>query len=182
MKLLLASMLAFPAIISLALSFVGSTDEPTEVRTGGSVSSLVAIANGDVSVRTTSEIAHVANSRAGSGYVGAPAIQIERGSPKTAESSQDPRELAAMAAREFNVDASWMRRVIACESTWNTEAIGDQGRSVGIAQFQAATFLGYSRISGLGYTLADYGDPAAQLRVMAWAFANGRAGAWTCAY
>lgn len=89
-------------------------------------------------------------------------------------------ELIRSAAIRHGVDPAWLARVVFCESSNDTEAIGDGGRSIGLAQYQARTFLEHSRISGLGYTLADYGDPAAQLDLMSWAFAHGRSGAWTC--
>lgn len=90
-------------------------------------------------------------------------------------------QLITAAAHRFGQDPKRLLAVARCESSLRVNAVGDGGRSLGIFQYQARTFLEHARISGLPYTLADIGDPAAQSTLAAWAFSTGRASAWTCA-
>lgn len=111
----------------------------------------------------------------------APAVALTFRDPVTEPTATDVETVIVQASFANNLDPLVMRRVLMCESKMDPNAVGDGGRSLGIAQYQARTFLEHSRLSGLGYTLADLGDPASQIRLMAWAFSHGRASAWSCA-
>ncbi len=109
-----------------------------------------------------------------------PTISTSHRNPTTQSTATDPETLLTLAGMEFGVDPKWLLRVAMCESKLDVNAIGDGGMSLGLMQMQAHTFVGYSRLSGLGYTLADLTDPEAQSRLAAWAFSTGRAKAWSC--
>ncbi len=157
-----------PALIVSVLSAGGSTShavEPSGVRAGSLIvpeapTRLASLPLPDQPART---------------------VSVPRGEPRTATTAPDYELAIHQAALEFNADAAFLLRVARCESRMDPNAIGDHGMSLGLFQFQAATFLGYARLSGLGYSLADLGDPHAQIRLAAWAFANGRSSAWSCA-
>jgi len=48
-------------------------------------------------------------------------------------------------------DARTMMRVIACESGWRHDAVGDDGLSMGIAQFRKETFRAYPVVTDKHY-------------------------------
>lgn len=89
-------------------------------------------------------------------------------------------ELIAAAAAEFGTDAARLERVGMCESTLDPLAVGD-AQEIGVFQWLPLTWEWLARKSGLGYSIRDIADPAAQTRLTAWAFANGYAHLWTCA-
>ena len=93
--------------------------------------------------------------------------------------AQSIEQIITNAAIEFSVDPAWLLRVAFCESSYRPDAIGDHGASVGLFQIQRAF---WSEVAPrLGYVGDLRHDPVASSRVAAYAFANGRAGAWTCA-
>lgn len=73
--------------------------------------------------------------------------------------------------------------VVGCETgqTYAATSVGDGGTSFGIAQLHRGGLLdsGPSSFYGRGHT--DPFDVQQAARYMAWAFANGLAGHWSCA-
>jgi len=68
--------------------------------------------------------------------------------------------------------------VIECESGGRHDAVGDGGASVGIVQFQKATFNWMKKIAGKpNYS---WKNPIHQLRLMTWAVDHGYGNHWTC--
>jgi hypothetical protein len=76
----------------------------------------------------------------------------------------------------FQTDANLVKRVIECESKWNVNAVGDNGLSNGIAQFQKASFNRLSKL--MGETL-DYNSPHDQIKLLVWCIKNGHGREWT---
>lgn len=68
------------------------------------------------------------------------------------------------------------KRVIDCESQWNTKALGDGGRSYGIGQFQKPSFDNLSRLMG---EELNYYSPHDQIKLLVWSIANGYGNQWT---
>ena len=59
----------------------------------------------------------------------------------------------------------WMDKLIECESGGNAHALNPEdggSRSVGILQFKDATFLGFSKQYGLGFSHEDIYNPESQ--------------------
>lgn len=67
--------------------------------------------------------------------------------------------------------------ILACESNFNHHAVGDGGKSIGIAQFQRPTFYRLARKAGYD---GDWRSPKAQVQLLTWAVRNGYAGEWSC--
>lgn len=61
-------------------------------------------------------------------------------------------------------------------SNYNPNAIGDGGRSRGIAQFQKESFNRLSRLMG---EELDYNSPHDQIKLLSWSVANGHGREWT---
>jgi hypothetical protein len=76
----------------------------------------------------------------------------------------------------YGVDSGIINKVIQCESNGNINAVGDSGRSYGIAQFQKPTFSALS--IKLGEKL-DYYSTHDQIKLLAWSIANGYGNRWT---
>lgn len=76
----------------------------------------------------------------------------------------------------YNVDKNISSKVIQCESQYNVNAIGDGGRSMGIAQFQEPSFNRLSRLMG---EELEYTSPHDQIKLMVWSIANGHGREWT---
>ena len=68
--------------------------------------------------------------------------------------------------------------VTECESGGRYDAVGDNGKSVGIAQFQKATFEQMKREAHM--PKLQWKNPIHQLRLMNWAIDHGYGKAWTC--
>lgn len=79
-------------------------------------------------------------------------------------------------ANLYNVDNTLVSKVIQCESQGNVNAVGDNGRSNGIAQFQEPSFNRLSRLMG---EELDYTSPHDQIKLMVWSIANGHGREWT---
>lgn len=83
------------------------------------------------------------------------------------------------AASTTGVTASWLARVVGCETggTFDPYAVGDHGTSLGPAQLHVGGGE-LSRFYAQGY--GDPFDPYQAVSFMASEFALGRAGAWSC--
>jgi hypothetical protein len=68
--------------------------------------------------------------------------------------------------------------VIDCESSGRHNAVGDGGKSVGIVQFQKATFNWMKKAAGKPNW--SWKNPIHQLRLMVWAVDHGYGDQWTC--
>ncbi|HAS92268.1 MAG TPA: hypothetical protein DCS12_08565 [Clostridiales bacterium] len=76
----------------------------------------------------------------------------------------------------YGADSKIVSKVIQCESRGNITAIGDSGKSFGIAQFQKPTFINLS--NKLGEEL-DYYSSHDQIKLLSWSMANGYGRLWT---
>ena len=76
----------------------------------------------------------------------------------------------------YGADTDIVEKVIQCESRGIVNAIGDSGRSIGIAQFQKPTFLMLSK--KLGEEL-DFNSSHDQIKLLSWSIANGYGRNWT---
>lgn len=75
-------------------------------------------------------------------------------------------------------DATLMINIIECESSGRYNAVGYDGVSVGIAQFQKSTFdemKAKARMPNLRWK-----NPIHQLRLMVWMLDHGHGNRWTC--
>lgn len=78
----------------------------------------------------------------------------------------------------FALDATLMVDIIACESSGRHDAIGDDGTSVGIAQFQKETFNEMKAKAGM--PKLRWKNPVHQMRLMIWMIDHGYGKRWTC--
>ena len=76
----------------------------------------------------------------------------------------------------YGVDRNLSSKVIQCESEGNINAVGDNGLSRGIAQFQEPSF---NRLSKLMGEELNYNSPHDQIKLMIWSIANGHGREWT---
>jgi hypothetical protein len=89
--------------------------------------------------------------------------------------------LALVLFRPFSahaMDAELMVDLIECESSGRYNVIGDDGSSVGIAQFQKATFNEMKAKAGMPNL--RWKNPVHQMRLMIWMVDNGYGKRWTC--
>ncbi|MFY9462594.1 MAG: transglycosylase SLT domain-containing protein [Candidatus Sungiibacteriota bacterium] len=87
-------------------------------------------------------------------------------------------DYAEKTAAENNISPTRFRRLITCESRWKEDAAGDNGTSLGILQFKAATFAHFTKKYNLD--AYDYGeqDPYEQMNLAARMIADGYLGHW----
>jgi hypothetical protein len=76
------------------------------------------------------------------------------------------------------MDAKLMIDIIECESSGRYDAVGDDGVSVGIVQFQEATFNEMKRLAHM--PRLRWKNPIHQLRLMVWMIEHGYGDRWTC--
>lgn len=69
--------------------------------------------------------------------------------------------------------------LINCESSWDFEARGDNGRAFGPAQFWEETFDWLAKLSG--EKGLEYENPGDQLFLLKWAMENNYSYLWSCA-
>lgn len=69
-------------------------------------------------------------------------------------------------------------RIIKCESGGRITAIGDGGKSYGLAQFKERTFS-WMKIAA-GEPKIEWHNPEHQVRLLKWALANGYGKHWVC--
>lgn len=86
-------------------------------------------------------------------------------------------------AAHYGVPVERLLRIAKCESGYNPKAVNrgyyaGGGNPSGLFQYLPSTFRSYSKMAGLEN--ADIWDYEAQAHVTAWAFANGKSGAWEC--
>jgi soluble lytic murein transglycosylase-like protein len=77
----------------------------------------------------------------------------------------------------YGCNPSQLIRVMMCESSGNAMA-SNNGKYLGLFQFHLNTFRSYAGMMGLSG--ADIWNPAHQIQVATWMFANGQAYQWTC--
>lgn len=76
------------------------------------------------------------------------------------------------------MDAKLMVDIVECESSGRYDAIGDDGTSVGIAQFQEITFNEMKKNAHM--ERLRWKNPIHQMRLMIWMVDNGYGNRWTC--
>ena len=77
-----------------------------------------------------------------------------------------------------HADVNLVIDIIECESSGKYNAVGDDGVSVGIAQFQEQTFNEMKRLAHMPHL--KWKRPIDQLRLMVWMLDNGFGYRWTC--
>lgn len=85
----------------------------------------------------------------------------------------DIKEYAHHRALAYNLDPELFKAVIHCESSWRSDAVGDNGTSFGLAQLHYPT-----RDWGIATSTAL--DPYASIDIMADAWSRGESSRWTC--
>lgn len=78
----------------------------------------------------------------------------------------------------YAVDVHTAIAVISCESSGRYDAVGDGGKSVGIAQFQKATFNKLKKEAHMPNL--TWKNPVHQMKLMVWAIDHGYGHLWTC--
>lgn len=92
-------------------------------------------------------------------------------------------DLARASAAYYHVNADHLVKTMKCESHGDAAAVGDHGRTYGLMQFHQDTFdwmKGLAIKAGEPFQTFAYKNPESQLKLAAWAFANGYAGHWSC--
>jgi hypothetical protein len=80
-------------------------------------------------------------------------------------------------------DAVLVLRIMQCESGLRHDAIGDGGRSRGIAQFRKETFYEFAKLAKLrdkGLGEPDWMNPQQQAYLLNWGLDNGYGRRWAC--
>ena len=89
------------------------------------------------------------------------------------------QEYAVAVAKDEKIDPNMFQKLIACESNWVGEAVGDQGRAIGILQFHRGTFDRFSKEYKLNL---DINNSYHQIDLSTRMIADGYLFHWTCAY
>jgi hypothetical protein len=98
--------------------------------------------------------------------------------PANAYTIDDTLAAIDAASAETGVSASWLRRVVYCETggTLSPSVIGDHGTSFGAAQLHRGGLLGTFYAQGFG----DPFNPYEAIAFMAYQFLSGNSFLWTC--
>ena len=83
-----------------------------------------------------------------------------------------------MGSQCYALTADNLITIVDCESSGRYNAVGDKGKSVGIVQFQKATFNWMKKAAG--HPEYQWKNPIQQMRLMMWAIDNGYGNNWTC--
>lgn len=76
----------------------------------------------------------------------------------------------------YGANATELRKVMRCESGGRQSAVGDGGLAIGVYQYHRATFTNLSKKLGEQLNIDSEHD---QIKLTAWAFANGHGNNWT---
>jgi len=87
-----------------------------------------------------------------------------------------PKKQVEYFADLYVVDSNLISLIIDHESQWNNSAVGDGGRSRGIAQFQKSSFERMAKAMG---EELDYTSEFDQIKLLVWGVANGYGREWT---
>lgn len=80
----------------------------------------------------------------------------------------------------YETDSQVVNKSIECESKGNHDAVGDGGRSKGIAQIQVPTWKDLEQKYNKEFAEdLDYTSRFDQIKLMTWSFANGYGNKWT---
>lgn len=85
---------------------------------------------------------------------------------------------ACLSVPAHAADAKQVIDIIECESAGRYNVVGDDGVSVGIAQFQKATFEELKRKAKMPWL--QWKNPIHQMRLLNWAIDHGYGHLWTC--
>ena len=77
----------------------------------------------------------------------------------------------------YDVPNSTLIKLFKCESDFRENAVGDNGLAYGIAQFHKQTFEAFAKQEG---EKLNYHSTYDQIKLTAWAIANGYGDHWTC--
>ncbi len=77
---------------------------------------------------------------------------------------------------EYGLDKNLVYSMLMCESTLNENAIGDSGKSKGIAQYNPNTFVRHEKKLGEDLDAQSWHD---SIKLMTFAIANGMGNEWT---
>lgn len=81
-------------------------------------------------------------------------------------------------ADQYGVNRKYQECIITCESGGNSEAVGDHGAAVGVAQYHLGTYLADAKRAGLPVQ-DDRRDPEKSVQAMAAALSRGEDSKWT---
>jgi hypothetical protein len=73
---------------------------------------------------------------------------------------------------QYGLNYDVLYKVIHCESSWNPNAVGDNGLAFSVAQFHRPTFNYFCK--------GEYENPYHQIDCMAYMFSIGKQYHWTC--
>lgn len=83
-------------------------------------------------------------------------------------------------AKLYGTDGSVVKKVIECESNGKQTAVGDGGRSIGIAQFQKPTWINLESLYFKEYNEhLNYESQIDQVKLLTYSIANGHGSNWT---
>jgi hypothetical protein len=85
--------------------------------------------------------------------------------------------LLALSCNAKAMDAELMVDIIECESSGRHDVVGDDGSSIGIAQYKKATFELFKRKAGMPHL--KWKNPIHQMRLMIWMVDNGYIKHWS---
>ena len=74
---------------------------------------------------------------------------------------------------EYGLDYDYMDKIVQCESSWDTDTLGDSKRALGLFQFHSPTFDRYCH--------GDRRNPFDQIDCATMMFSEGLDYHWTCA-
>ncbi len=80
--------------------------------------------------------------------------------------------LASTTAMKYGISPEIMEKVIFCESSWKTDAIGDNGESIGLAQIHLTDHPDITKEQAF--------DPFFSIDWMASEMSKGRSKEWSC--
>lgn len=94
----------------------------------------------------------------------------------------DTKGQIAYYAAIFNVKETDMMKVMVCESSENTKAVGDSGKAYGLYQYHQPTWNAFASKyrKQFGGDLLQRDNPKDQVELTAWAFKQGYQNHWTC--
>ena len=88
------------------------------------------------------------------------------------------KQVIAKYSSTYGVDKDLVECIVANESSGRSDAVGDNGAAIGLAQYHLATFLGHRKQMGLSQEDLRT-DIEASIQAMCWSISNSGIGNWT---